>query len=143
VGRISPQVQRLLDVTEHALQIAVDETRPGRRWSEVARQIQRYVEDAGFSIVRDFVGHGIGREMHEDPKVPNFVERHHKQKDIRLEPGLVLAVEPMVNIGTSKVEYAPNGLGWVVVTKDRKWAAHFEHTIAVTETGVDVLTDGR
>ncbi len=143
VGQVTPQVRRLLDVTERALGIAVEETRPGRRWSEVARQMQAHVEGAGFSVVRDFVGHGIGREMHEDPKVPNFVERHGRQNEIRLQPGLVLAVEPMVNMGTAKVKYAPGGLGWVVVTQDGKWAAHFEHTLAVTDDGVDVLTDGR
>jgi len=143
VGGISPQVRRLLEVTERALHIAVEQTRPGRRWGEVAWQIQRYVEGAGFSIVRDFVGHGIGREMHEDPKVPNFVDRRGKAQDTRLEPGLVLAVEPMVNMGTAKVKYAEDGRGWTVVTQDGKWAAHFEHTIAVTEGGADVLTDGR
>jgi methionyl aminopeptidase len=143
VGKVAPPVRRLLDVTEHALQIAVESTRPGGRWSDVARQMQQYVEGAGFSVVRDFVGHGIGREMHEDPKVPNFVDKHGRQGDIRLEPGLVLAVEPMVNMGTAKVMYAPDGLGWAVVTRDGRWAAHFEHTLAVTEKGADVLTDGR
>ncbi len=143
VGAISPQAQRLLDVTEHALQIAVEEVTPGRRWSEVAGRMQRYAERAGFSVVRDFVGHGIGRELWEDPKVPNFVDKHLRQHDIHLEPGLVIAVEPMVNAGTTKVEYAADGNGWCVVTRDGKWAAHFEHMLAVTEDGVDVLSDGR
>ncbi len=142
VGRISPQAQRLMDVTEHVLQIAIDEMRPGGRWSEVAGRMERYAVDAGFSVVRDFVGHGIGREMHEDPKVPNFVDRHLKQNDIKLEPGLVLAVEPMITAGTHKVQYASDGTGWTIVTRDGKWAAHFEHTLAMTEDGVEVLTDG-
>jgi len=143
VGEVSPQAQRLMEVTRHLLEIAMEQMGPGRRWSEVAGKMQASAEQAGFSVVRDFVGHGIGREMWEDPKVPNFVDRRHRQNDIHLEPGLVLAVEPMVNAGTSKVQYAPDGLGWTVVTRDGKLAAHFEHTLAVTEDGVEVLTDGR
>ncbi len=143
IGKVSPGVRRLLEVTEETLTIAVEETRPGRRWSDVARQMQAHVEKSGFSVVRDFVGHGIGRQMHEDPKVPNFVEKRQRQEDIRLESGLVLAVEPMVNMGSPKVRYSADGLGWAVVTQDGKWAAHFEHTLAITESGVDVLTDGR
>lgn len=144
IGEIGPQAQRLLDVTERVLGIAIEEVGPGRRWSEIARRMQRYAEQANFSVVRDFVGHGIGREMWEDPKVPNFVDRKLKQNDIQLEPGLVIAVEPMINAGTAKVAYDPKDVtGWTVVTLDGKLAAHFEHMLAVTEEGVDVLTDGR
>jgi len=140
VGKVAPEVRRLLEVTQEALEIAVREVRPGRGWNEVARQMQRHVEDAGMSVVRKFVGHGIGREMHEDPKVPNFVDPGQGQ-DIPLEPGLVLAVEPMVNLGTAQVKYA-DSTGWTVVTADGRPSAHFEHTLAVTADGVDVLSDG-
>jgi len=142
IGGVAPQVQRLLDVTRDMLQIAADEIRPARRWSEVARQMQRHAEQHGFSVVREFVGHGIGQEMHEDPKVPNYYDRNQAKQDFELRPGMVLAVEPMVNMGTADVEYKDEDF-WTVVTRDRKWAAHFEHTIAVTDTGSDLLTDGR
>lgn len=142
IGRVAPETNRLLDVTKHALDIAIQEVRPGRCWSEVAAQMQDYIESAGFSVVRDFVGHGIGREMHEEPKVPNFVDRQQRGNDIRLQPGLVLAVEPMVNAGLAKVQYA-DSVGWTVTTADGRPSAHFEHTLAVTADGVEVLTDGQ
>ncbi len=137
VGQVRPEVQRLMDVTNEALLIAVREIRPGRKWTDVAREMQRHVEQAGFSVVREFVGHGIGRSLHEDPKVPNFVDRGSRSFD--MVAGLVLAVEPMVNMGRPDVVYG-DSTGWTVVTRDRSWAAHFEHTIAVTDGGNDVLT---
>ncbi len=137
VGPVSPQAERLMQVTQEALDVAVREIRAGRKWSDVARQMQKHVEQAGFSVVREFVGHGIGRTLHEDPKVPNFVDRGSRSFD--LVPGLVLAVEPMVNMGRPDVAYG-DSTGWTVVTRDRSWAAHFEHTIAVTDNGSDVLT---
>jgi len=140
VGRVRPEAAALIRVTEEALQIAISEMRPNRSWSEVACEIQRYVEQAGFSVVREFVGHGIGESLHEEPKVPNYIEPGHKL--FRLQPGLVLAVEPMVNAGSPHVCYA-DSVGWTVVTRDRSLSAHFEHTIAVTSGGSDVLTDGR
>ena len=100
--------------------------------------MQRYAEKAGYGVVRDFVGHGIGTEMHEDPKVPNFVSRELLSDDIMLAEGLVLAIEPMVNAGTHSVRTLPNG--WTVVTADKKSSAHFEHTVAMTKSGCDVLT---
>lgn len=142
VGRIDREAQRLLDVTSGALEIAVQEMKPGRWWSEVATAIQSHVESAGFSVVREFVGHGIGQEMHEEPKVPNYSDRKQRKDDFRLEPGLVLAVEPMVNAGGREVK-SGDWTGWPQVTKDGRSSAHFEHTIAVTTTGVDILTDGR
>lgn len=142
VGRVSPDVQRLLKVTEEALAIAVREVRPKRWWSEVAGRMQAHVEAAGFSVVREFVGHGIGQAMHEEPKVPNYVDPRERRLDFVLLPGLVIAVEPMVAMGTHAVQYQDDS-GWPVVTRDRRYAAHFEHTIAVTERGADVLTDGR
>ncbi len=137
VGKVSQEGQRLIDVTRGALDVAVREMRPGRKWTDVARLVQGHVEQAGFSVVREFVGHGIGRSLHEDPKVPNFVDRGTRSFD--LVPGLVLAVEPMVNMGRPDVCYG-DASGWTIVTRDRTWAAHFEHTIAVTDSGSDVLT---
>ncbi len=140
-GQVGSQKQRLLDVTKRALEMSIEMCRPGELWSNVARAMQLSVEREGFSVVREFVGHGIGTEMHEDPKVPNFVSRELQARDIVLRPGLVLAVEPMVNMGSPGVKYAADG--WTVVTTDRLPSAHFEHTLAITQTGVDVLTDGR
>lgn len=141
VGEVSPSVQRLLAVTRETLAVAVEHIRPGLKWSAIAARMQAHVERFGFSVVTDFVGHGIGTEMHEDPKIPNFVSRELLKNDILLEPGMVLAVEPMVNMGTASIRYGSDG--WTVLTADRMPSAHFEHTIAVTDTGPDVLTDGR
>jgi len=138
VGDIDQDKQKLLDVTEHLLDIAVSMARPGMLWSQIAGEMQRYAEKNGFSVVRDFVGHGIGTEMHEEPKVPNFVSRDLLSDDIKLTEGLVLAIEPMVNAGTSAVKTLGNG--WTVVTADGKHSAHFEHTVAVTKQGCTVLT---
>ncbi|HLL90811.1 MAG TPA: type I methionyl aminopeptidase [Tepidisphaeraceae bacterium] len=141
IGNVLPGVQRLLDVTKECLEIAVQHIKPGKKWSEVARLIQYNAERNGFSVVREFVGHGVGRTMHEDPKVPNFVTAEQLRGDFKLRPGMTLAVEPMVVMGRRDVVLLDDG--WTVVTEDRKPAAHFEHTVAVTEQGVDVLTDGR
>ncbi len=138
IGDIAPEKQRLLNATKGMLDVAIAEIRPGLRWSQVARTMQRYVEDAGFSVVRDFVGHGIGTKMHEDPKVPNFVSRELLADDIFLAEGMVLAIEPMVNAGSYHVRTLANG--WTVVTKDGKCSAHFEHTIAIVRGGCEVLT---
>lgn len=142
IGRVAPDVERLLSVTAESLGVAIRELRPGRRWSEVAAEIQRLAESAGFSVVRDFVGHGIGQEMHEEPKVPNFVDPKSRAREPEMREGLTIAVEPMVNLGRPEVELADR-IGWTVVTKDRRWSAHYEHTIAVVSGGCDVLTDGR
>lgn len=141
VGKVSLQVQRLLDVTKGVLLLSIDLMGKKSRWSEVAREMELYVRAAGFSVVESFVGHGIGREMHEDPQVPNFVSRQLKRSgDFTLKPGLVIAVEPMVNIGTKEVK----GLSdhWTQVTADGQPSAHFEHTIAITPDGPMVLTAG-
>lgn len=142
VGTPSPRVRRLLNVTRETLELALAEARPYERWSHVARLLQKKVEDAGFGVVREFVGHGVGRDMHEEPKVPNYLERGPKAQDFQLVPGLTIAVEPMVTEGAPEVEFRDRDR-WTVVTKDRSLAAHFEHTIAVTNDGIDVLTDGR
>jgi methionyl aminopeptidase len=138
VGEVAPDVRRLVETTKLALEIAVERMRPGEKWSRVAAAMQKYVEGQGFSVVREFVGHGIGQGMHEDPKVPNFCSRELEVRDIFLQEGMVLAVEPMVNAGSPAVAYAEDG--WTVVTKDGRPSAHFEHTVAVTARGVEVLT---
>lgn len=138
VGPISPQRQRLLDVTNHVLQIALEQARPRVRWSQIATRMQHYAEEAGFGVVRDFVGHGIGTQMHEEPKVPNFVSRELLADDIILAEGMVLAIEPMVNAGTASVRTLSNG--WTVVTADGMDSAHFEHTVAITADGCQALT---
>ncbi|MEP0847996.1 MAG: type I methionyl aminopeptidase [Phycisphaerae bacterium] len=139
VGAVAPRTRRLLDTTQGALDTAIGEMRPGMRWSQVARRIQKAVESQGFGVVREFVGHGIGREMHEEPKVPNYVDRSSRASDFDLVPGMTLAIEPMVTAGRPEVEYLDRDR-WTVVTKDRSLAAHFEHTVAVTEKGAWVLT---
>ena len=138
VGQISKERQKLMDVTQEILDIAIERAAPGIKWSQIAAEMQKKAESEGFSVVRDFVGHGIGTNMHEDPKVPNFVSRELLSNDIFLTEGMVLAVEPMVNAGTHAVKTLRNG--WTVVTKDKKDSAHFEHTIAIVENGCEVLT---
>lgn len=141
VGSVSAEARRLLDVTAAALELAVQEIRPGRRWSEVAKQIQTHVESHGFGVVREFVGHGIGQEMHEEPKIPNYYDRKQRGGDFELQPGMTLAIEPMVTAGKPAVVLGDD-TGWPVSTKDGSWAAHFEHSVAVTADGADILTDG-
>ena len=138
IGAISEENRKLIDVTREVLALAIKRVRPGVRWSEVAGRMQQYAESAGFSVVRDFVGHGIGTKMHEDPKVPNFVSDELLADDIVLAEGMVLAVEPMINAGGYGVRTLGNG--WTVATRDGKYSAHFEHTIAITKGGCDVLT---
>ncbi len=138
IGRISPDRQMLLDVTGRMLAIAIELMAPGVKWSQVAARMEQCCKQAGFSVVRDYVGHGIGTEMHEDPKVPNFVSCELLANDILLKEGMVLAVEPMVNMGKSQVVTLSDG--WTVVTRDHKCSAHCEHTIAVVGGGCDVLT---
>jgi methionyl aminopeptidase len=141
VGEITPLNQKLLSVTQKTLELGLRQIRPGRKWSEIARQMQNLVEAAGFSVVREFVGHGVGRSMHEDPKVANFVTGEQLRHDFKLRPGMTFAIEPMVVAGRRDVEVLADQ--WTVVTEDRRPACHFEHTVAVTEAGADVLTDGR
>jgi methionyl aminopeptidase len=138
VGEISEDKRKLVDVTKHVLDIAIARAKPGVKWSRIAAEMQDYAESAGFSVVKDFVGHGIGKKMHEEPRVPNFVSDELLRCDIILTEGMVLAVEPMINAGTSDVRTLKDG--WVVVTKDGKCSAHFEHTIAIVKNGCEVLT---
>jgi methionyl aminopeptidase len=139
VGTIDPQVQRLLDVTAATLEMAFDLMHTKTRWSQVAREMQQYVRDNGYYTVECFVGHGIGRQMHEEPQVPNFLSRSLRGTgDFQIEPGLVIAVEPMVNTGTKRVKMLPDH--WTQSTLDGKPSAHFEHTIAVSGNGPILLT---
>ncbi len=141
VGRIDPDVQRLLDVTRYVLELAIDLMGRSSRWSEVAAGMEAYVKDNKFTVVEAFVGHGIGREMHEDPQVPNFLSSQLRRTgDFDLVPGLVIAVEPMVNMGTKRVRTQADH--WTQSTADGRPSAHFEHTVAMTESGPYVLTAG-
>ena len=130
VGKVKPEVKRLLDVTEECLWAAVSAARPGNRLGDIGHAVQAVAKRAGFGVVRDYTGHGIGRDMHEDPNVPNFGFKHTGMK---LEAGMVLAIEPMITMGTHKTRLMNDG--WLVVTQDGKPAAHFEKTVAITEDG--------
>jgi methionyl aminopeptidase len=135
VGKISLENQELLNVTEQSLYKGLAEAKPGERLSNISHAIQQYAESRNFSIVREYVGHGVGKDLHEDPQVPHYGPPN---KGPRLRPGMVLAVEPMVNAGMRYVKTLPDN--WTVVTVDGKMCAHFEHTIAITETGYEILT---
>ncbi|WP_020476319.1 type I methionyl aminopeptidase [Zavarzinella formosa] len=139
IGTVRPERLRLVRVAESVLQTAIEEIGRRRWWSEVAQKMQRKAVEAGFSVVEQYVGHGIGREMHEAPQVPNFVNKElRKSGDFRLEPGIVLAVEPMVNMGQCEVELLNDQ--WTVITRDGMPSVHVEHTLALTPQGVVVLT---
>ncbi len=135
VGKISQQAKRLIDVTREALYKAINVVRKGNHLGDVSHAVQSHVEKAGFSVVRDFVGHGIGANLHEEPQIPNFGD---PGKGIKLEPGMVLAIEPMVNLGTSKVVILDDE--WTAITGDRKLSAHFEHTVCVTNAEAEIFT---
>jgi len=136
VGQISPQAQRLMEVTRESLELAIDKVRPGNRLFDICGTVERHVTANGFSIVREFVGHGIGTQMHEEPQIPNYVDR--RSENPRLKEGMVLAIEPMVNAGKPGSRVQPDR--WTAVTEDGQYSAHFEHTVAVTAGGPWVLT---
>ena len=140
VGEVSDEAGRLMQVTEEALYRAIEQARAGNRLGDISAAIQNHAEAAGYSVVRDLVGHGIGRSLHEDPQVPNY---GREGRGIELRPGIVLAIEPMVNAGTYAVKVLPDG--WTVVTADGKLSAHFEHSVAITEDGPFILSriDGK
>jgi len=138
VGETDPEVQRLLAVTREALNLAVKEVRPGAKLEAVCAAVQNHAEAHGFSVVRKYAGHGIGKKMHEEPHIPNFVSPEVVRDGTVLKPGMVLAIEPMVNMGTWETVTLDDG--WTVVTADGKMSAHFEHTVAVTPDGYRVLT---
>jgi methionyl aminopeptidase len=135
VGNIESEARKLVEVTKSALDEAISVLGPDVYLGNVSNAIETIALNNGMNVVRDFVGHGIGRNLHEEPAVLNYGK---KGTGIKLKPGLVLAIEPMINLGTGDVEIKPDG--WTVVTSDRKLSAHFEHTVAVTETGSEILT---
>jgi methionyl aminopeptidase len=135
VGKVSEEAQRLMDVTEQSLYKGVEQLRDGKRLGDLGSVVQKIAEDAGFSVVRAFVGHGIGKTLHEEPPVPNYGE---PDRGLRLKEGMVLAIEPMVNAGSHEVEIKEDG--WTAVTKDSSLAAHFEHSVAITKTGPVILS---
>jgi methionyl aminopeptidase len=135
VGHTSPDMERLMKITEESLHKGIEQAVPGKRLGDVSAAIQRYAEEHGYAVVREYVGHGIGREMHEDPQVPNWGT---PGRGVLLKQGMALALEPMVNAGNADVRVLKDD--WTVVTKDGKWSAHFEHTVALTENGPEILT---
>jgi len=135
VGKVKPEIQKLLDVTETSLEKAIEQVKPGNTLGDIGAAVQEYCEAAGFGVVREFVGHGIGKKMHEDPQVPNYGK---KGKGTKLRPGMVLAIEPMINAGKPEVRVLPDG--WTAVTVDGSFSAHFEQTVAITENGPLVST---
>jgi methionyl aminopeptidase len=136
VGELSEETKRLLEVTRESLELAIDKARPGNRLFDICGTVERHVNANGFSVVREFVGHGIGTQMHEEPQIPNYVDR--KNENPRLKEGMVLAIEPMVNAGAPASRVRADR--WTAVTEDGKNSAHFEHTVAVTANGPWVLT---
>ncbi len=137
VGKVSKAAEKLISVTRESLMMGIDQVKADGRLGDVGSAVQRHCEANGYSVVRDFVGHGIGRALHEDPPVPNFGK---PGTGMRLQPGLVIAIEPMVNAGGPEVETLDDG--WTAVTKDGSLSAHFEHTVALTEKGAEILTEG-
>lgn len=135
IGAPSPATRKLLDITQASLEAAIQQAQVGGRLGDISAAVQELCETAGFGVVRDFVGHGIGRAMHEDPQVPNFGTRG---KGLRLKAGMVLAIEPMINAGSPEVRVLKDG--WTAVTVDGSYSAHFEHTVAITREGPQVLT---
>jgi methionyl aminopeptidase len=138
LGVVAPDVQRLLKITEEALYRGIAAARVGNRLLDIARAVQQHVEAAGYSVVRHYSGHGIGRSMHEDPQVLNYVEPGDPGYMLRLKPGMVIAIEPMVIMGTEETKVLEDK--WTVVSVDGTYAAHFEHTVAITEGDADILT---
>jgi len=136
VGKIDPKIKKLIEVTRKALSEGIKEAKAENNLSDISYRIQNYVEKNGFSVVRQFVGHGIGRSLHEEPEIPNFGRPHEGPV---LQKGMVFAIEPMVNMGTWESEIMDNG--WTAVTKDRLPSAHFEHTVAITDRGPEILTN--
>ena len=135
IGNVKPEVQQLLDVTRRSLELGIEQAREGNRIFDIGFAVQNYVEGFGYGVVREFVGHGIGRALHEEPQIPNYGP---KGKGLQLKLGMVLAIEPMINAGSPEVKVL--GDGWTAVTKDHSLSAHFEHTIAITPNGPEILT---
>ena len=137
IGKVSDNARRLMRITRESLYAGIEQARVGNRISDIARAVQRTAEDAGFAVVTDFAGHGIGRKLHEDPQVPNYFRPG--MPNPRLQAGMVLAIEPMINEGTAELEILDDG--WTAVTADGKLSAHFEHSIAITAAGPQILSE--
>jgi methionyl aminopeptidase len=137
VGQLSPQAERLLKVTEEALYRGIAQAKPGKRVVDISKAVQRHAESNGYSVVRELTGHGVGRSLHEEPQIPNFVSR---DKGPILQCGMTFAIEPMVNAGKKEVEYLDDR--WTIVTEDGSLSAHFEHTVAIVPSGAVILTNG-
>ena len=135
LGKVSEKALKLIQVTEQSLYAGIEQARDGNRLGDISAAVQSTVEAAGYSVVRDFVGHGIGENLHEDPQIPNFGK---KGRGIELKRGMILAIEPMVNAGKYKVKVLPDG--WTVITEDGSLSAHFEHSVAITDNGPDILS---
>ena len=140
VGNIAPRTANLLKITEEALYRGIAQVKPGRRVSDIARTIQKYVESHGYSVVRELTGHGVGKSLHEDPQVPNYTDRKKEFTDEILQCGMTFAIEPMVNAGRKDVDCLDDR--WTITTTDKSLSAHYEHTIAVTSQGAVILTNG-
>ena len=136
VGEISPRAKRLMEVTEEALERAIDKVRAGNRLFDICGTVEQYVRSNGFSIVREYVGHGIGTKLHEEPQIPNYIDKRNENP--RIKEGMVFAIEPMVNAGAADTKIGADK--WTALAKDGSYSAHFEHVIAVTEDGPWVLT---
>ena len=135
IGEPTPEVRKLVEATAESLRLGIDMARPGNRVGDISAAIQKYVESLGFGVVREFTGHGVGRNMHEAPEIPNYGAPGHGPKLLR---GMTIAVEPMVNAGTAAIRQMSDG--WTVKTRDGKYAAHYENTIAITDNGVEILS---
>lgn len=138
VGEVSSEVLRLLDVTKESLMLGIKKVKPGNTLNDIGKTVQTYVEQAGFSVVRDLVGHGVGSAVHEDPQVPNYEIKDRSMENVVLCPGMTIAIEPMVNIGTYRIKSLDDD--FTIVTADGSLSAHFEHTVVVTEDGHEILT---
>lgn len=138
VGKISKEAKKLIKATKKSLDLAIKKIKPGNTLNDIGKTIEQFVEKQGFSVVRDLVGHGVGYDVHEDPQIPNFAIEGNKFDNIILKSGMVLAIEPMVNAGSYEIKNAPDGFS--IKTADGSLSAHFEHTVAVTEKGCEVLT---
>lgn len=137
VGNVTPKVDELLRVTREALVLGINQAVVGNRIGDISETIQKYVESHGFSVVREMVGHGVGTSMHEEPQIPNFVDRKKSKTDL-IKPGMTLAIEPMVNLGGHRTKTLSDG--WTIVTSDGSPSAHFEHTVLTTDKGPEILT---
>ncbi len=135
VGTVSPEAKKLLEVTKESLSLGIAQAKPGNRLGDIGHAIQEYTESFGYGVVREYIGHGVGKDLHEDPEVPNF---GNPGRGMRLVPGMTLAIEPMINLSGAGVRQLADG--WTVVTKSGSISAHFEHTVLITETGVKILT---